>query len=304
MANAGRILILARGAWVSTTNYVQLDLVTYNGTAYLARAASIGVDPSTDSSYTYWQPFGSAAQIATTSVPGLVMPDGTTITVDNTGLIRAALGVSDLSNVAITSLADGQVLKYNSNTLKWENVSLGTAAAKDVPASGNASTSQVVLGSDTRLSDSRTPSAHATSSTTYGGGTATNYGHNKLTDSYTTTSNVAAANSVGASGKAVNDLYTALKTSTRKTVNTSSWSTDTTSQSGVTLYKKSIALSHVYVDSPTVEISTSSGTGLPTTAQQDAYNLLQYATVDGTTLYLYSSAIPSTTYYIQIGGVD
>ena len=115
---------------------------------------------------------------------------------------------------------------------------------------------------------------------------------------------MAAANSVGASGKAVYDLYTALKTSTRKTVNTSSWTTDTSSQSGTTLYKKSISLSHVYVDSPTVEISTSSGTGLPTTAQQDAYNLLQYATVDGTTLYLYSSAIPSTTYYIQIGGVD
>lgn len=32
---------------------------------------------------------------------------------------------------------------------------LGTAAAKDIPSSGNASTSQVVLGSDTRLSDSR-----------------------------------------------------------------------------------------------------------------------------------------------------
>lgn len=32
---------------------------------------------------------------------------------------------------------------------------LGTAAAKDVPSSGNASSTQVVLGSDTRLSDSR-----------------------------------------------------------------------------------------------------------------------------------------------------
>lgn len=131
MANAGRILILARGAWSNTTNYVQLDLVTYNGTAYLARQASIGVNPSTDSSYTYWQPFGSSAQIATTSVPGLVMPDGTTITVDNTGLITAALGVSDLKNVTIANIADDQVLKYNSSTLKWENKSLGAAASKN-----------------------------------------------------------------------------------------------------------------------------------------------------------------------------
>lgn len=37
---------------------------------------------------------------------------------------------------------------------------LGTAAAKDAPATGNATAAQVVLGSDTRLSDARTPTAH------------------------------------------------------------------------------------------------------------------------------------------------
>lgn len=37
---------------------------------------------------------------------------------------------------------------------------LGTAAAKDVPTSGNASTTQVVMGNDSRLTDSRTPTAH------------------------------------------------------------------------------------------------------------------------------------------------
>lgn len=39
----------------------------------------------------------------------------------------------------------------------------GTVVTYDVPASGNASSSQVVLGDDTRLSDSRTPTAHKTS---------------------------------------------------------------------------------------------------------------------------------------------
>lgn len=38
--------------------------------------------------------------------------------------------------------------------------SVGTAASLDVSVSGNASTSQVVKGNDTRLSDSRTPTAH------------------------------------------------------------------------------------------------------------------------------------------------
>ncbi|MBP5594150.1 MAG: hypothetical protein J6Y02_02120 [Pseudobutyrivibrio sp.] len=38
--------------------------------------------------------------------------------------------------------------------------SLGTAAAKDVPTSGDASSAQVVMGNDSRLSDARTPTAH------------------------------------------------------------------------------------------------------------------------------------------------
>ena len=60
------------------------------------------------------------------------------------------------------------------------NIGLGTAAVKDVPSSGNASTTQVVMGNDTRLSNSRTPTSHASSATTYGIGTTSNYGHVKL----------------------------------------------------------------------------------------------------------------------------
>lgn len=37
---------------------------------------------------------------------------------------------------------------------------LGTASTKDVPVSGDAGNSEVVLGNDTRLSDSRTPTSH------------------------------------------------------------------------------------------------------------------------------------------------
>ncbi len=91
---------------------------------------------------------------------------------------------------------------------------------------------------------------------------------------------------------------------TQFTVDTSSWVTDTTSQSGTTLYKKSIALTHVYVESPSVDIGS---TGvLPTVAQQDAYNLLQYVTVDSAIpcLYLYASDIPTDSFYINVEGVD
>ena len=46
---------------------------------------------------------------------------------------------------------------------------LGTASAKDVPTSGNASTTQVVMGNDTRLSDSRTPTSHTHGNIANGG---------------------------------------------------------------------------------------------------------------------------------------
>ena len=105
-------------------------------------------------------------------------------------------------------------------------------------------------------------------------------------------------------GKALDDSITNKHKITQKTVNTSSWTTNTTSQSGTTLYKKSISLSHVYVDSPTVKIGAASGNVLPTVAQQKAYNLLQYVTLDGTTLYLYASAIPENAFYINVEGVD
>ena len=50
------------------------------------------------------------------------------------------------------------------------------------------------------------PTSHATSALTYGGGTASNYGHVKLSDAYTGSGSAASA-SVGASAKAVTDMY-------------------------------------------------------------------------------------------------
>jgi hypothetical protein len=44
-----------------------------------------------------------------------------------------------------------------------EVLDAGTAAALDVPDTGNADTDEVVIGTDSRLTDSRTPSAHASS---------------------------------------------------------------------------------------------------------------------------------------------
>lgn len=147
MVNAGRILIIPQGEWSNLTNYQQLDLVTKGDVAYIARRASVGVDPSTDVQMTYWQPFGTAAKIATDEVPGLVMPDGTTITIDTqTGLIAVSLNVEDIKDVTIANLANGDVLQYNSTSQKWENKSIAslTDAVKQMiaPLENGATTSQ------------------------------------------------------------------------------------------------------------------------------------------------------------------
>ena len=92
----------------------------------------------------------------------------------------------------------------------------------------------------------------------------------------------------------------------RKWVNRSDWAQDTTSQSGTTLYKKSLSVNHVYVASPIVDIANATNSVLPSTAHQNDYNLVQYVTVDDTVpcLYFYASAIPTTGFWVNITGVD
>lgn len=66
---------------------------------------------------------------------------------------QASLGYTPLN--ASSNLSD----LPNAGTART-NLGLGTASVLDVASSGNASTSQVVKGNDTRLSDARTPTTH------------------------------------------------------------------------------------------------------------------------------------------------
>lgn len=62
---------------------------------------------------------------------------------------------------------------------------------------------------DSRLTDERKPISHASGTTEYGGATASTYGHVKLSDTVDTLVG-GSADSVGASQKAVNDVYKAI----------------------------------------------------------------------------------------------
>lgn len=105
---------------------------------------------------------------------------------DVTGLVSALAGKSDTSHAhaasAITFTPTGTIaasdvaaalaeLDSEKGTSSFDGVysslsgkpALGTAAALDVAASGNAASGEVVKGNDTRLTNSRTPDAHASS---------------------------------------------------------------------------------------------------------------------------------------------
>lgn len=53
MATAGRILIMPKGAYDASVTYQILDLVSYNGTSWLAKKTNVGITPSEENSE-YW----------------------------------------------------------------------------------------------------------------------------------------------------------------------------------------------------------------------------------------------------------
>jgi len=114
------------------------DLYVWNGTAWTSVGQIVGPQGAT----------GPQGGTGPTGPQGLIGPTGpsgvisVTGPVTNTGSSTSAVLGLDQS---VLSLANTQI------------TGLGTASTKDIPASGDASNSQVVYGTDTRLTNTRTP---------------------------------------------------------------------------------------------------------------------------------------------------
>lgn len=93
----------------------------------------------------------AGAQTAHASLTALAALSGTGI-VERTGTNTFAV-------FSISSLGKSLVAGAGASDMRT-TLGLGTSATLDVPASGNAASGEVVKGSDTRLSDARTPASH------------------------------------------------------------------------------------------------------------------------------------------------
>lgn len=89
-----------------------------------------------------------------------------------------------------------------------------------------ANISAIKVGS-TSYGITATPTSHASTATTYGAATASNYGHVKLSDNYTSSAG-AAASGIGASSAAVYNAYNTLNTNKAHVVRKSGSTTSTT----------------------------------------------------------------------------
>lgn len=111
-------------------------------------------------------PAGGEIDVTISASPG---GSGTVTSVDvgggTTGLTTLGGPVTTSGTIVFSgtlNLANGGTGATTAATART-NLGLGTAATLNAPASGNAAAGEMVKGSDTRLTDSRTPTAHAAS---------------------------------------------------------------------------------------------------------------------------------------------
>lgn len=101
---------------------------------------------------------GPQGPLGPTGPQGLIGPTGAASTVTgptgNTGVVSVTGPITN------TGTSTAAVIGINQSSISIANTQvtgLGTSSVKDIPATGDATTSQVVYGTDTRLTNTRTP---------------------------------------------------------------------------------------------------------------------------------------------------
>jgi len=220
---------------IATTAFVQSavaqglsvsDAMVYKGTITLGATSPGGLTVAADKGHTY-----KVVANGTTKegyVDGVKVEAGDMV-ICNTDSTAAATssnystiaakwdfvqGNTDGVVVGPASATSGNVVLFDGATGKLvkDGGKLGTAAFKDVASSGNASTTQVVMGNDSRLTDSRTPTSHTHGNIQNGGTLQTSdvtiANGDKLVITDSSDSNKVARASVAFDGSTVSTMLT------------------------------------------------------------------------------------------------
>lgn len=216
-----------------------------------------------------------------------------------------------------TTVEDELATKANSS-------SLGTAAAKNVPASGDAATTEVVMGDDTRLTNARNaadvyswakaankPTYTASevgalsSSTNYAGSTSQGGAANKVKSALT----IGTIKSIAFDGSHSGALEIWNK---RFTLASTDWSATTDADGYYTLDVVPMSGSYIMLfdtDKPIqVTIAGSTDNAKPTAAQKAAYSLIDSwyypddPDTDGSFFRFYTKTKPTIDVYVRISG--
>lgn len=114
--NYGQVAIVPKGEWNAETQYKVNNLVSYDGSSYVAKVQPpVGTLP-TDTSY--WQVSAAGTKKATADSLGTVMPDGTTTLVGEDGKLSVNAAQQDAPGVVMGSddITVGEDGKLSVNT--------------------------------------------------------------------------------------------------------------------------------------------------------------------------------------------
>lgn len=95
--NYGTIALIPKGDWSAETQYKTGNVVTYDGSSYVAHTRPpVGTLPTNTD---YWQVSAQGTSKATADNPGVVQPDGVTLEVDSSGIMSAKKATQEAAGI-------------------------------------------------------------------------------------------------------------------------------------------------------------------------------------------------------------
>lgn len=116
MADLGKVVITDVGNYSANVTYEKLTFVHHQGDAYMTLKTVKGVTP-TDDGINY-RLFCKSAELATASKAGIVLPDGTTTSVDSSGKISAKKATTSAAGIVKPASTDFTVASDGTQKIK------------------------------------------------------------------------------------------------------------------------------------------------------------------------------------------